>query len=374
MYGRWTSDHITLGALGDSYYEYLLKQYLLTGQTEQRYRDMYLQAVRSISDRLVRKSTPGGQTYVAEFKRGSLYNKMDHLACFTGGMFALGTMAIDSEDAYSRAQRQADLKTAEELAETCYQMYATQPTGISPEIVEFRGGGDMTTSPRSAYYLLRPEALEAFMYLYRATKKQKYREYAWEVFIHIEKWCRVDTGGYSGIRNVGMVPPQKDDLQQSFWFAETLKYLFIIFSEDTAVDFSTWVFNTEAHPMKIRKRDPLDVWPAARRKQRDADMRRDIDERLADYRQAYEQRMSGAMSQGARHVNQPQPQAQPQASHESDFMKQQERLVKESRDRHAKWQQEQDDNYRKALEAQQRAAEDDSDKGRLERLRYTRNT
>ena len=51
-----------------------------------------------------------------------------------------------------------------------------------------------------------------------------------------------------------------DNLQQSFWLAETLKYAFLLFSDDDAVNLREWVFNTEAHPLRIRQRDPMTVW------------------------------------------------------------------------------------------------------------------
>ena len=41
----------------------------------------------------------------------------------------------------------------------------------------------------------------------------------------LERHCRVD-GGYSGIQNVYMENPQRDDVQQSFIFAETFKVCF----------------------------------------------------------------------------------------------------------------------------------------------------
>lgn len=39
----------------------------------------------------------------------------------------------------------------------------------------------------------------------------------------------------------------------SFFFAETLKYLYLIFDdpERPRFPFDKWVFNTEAHPLKI---------------------------------------------------------------------------------------------------------------------------
>lgn len=68
---------------------------------------------------------------------------------------------------------------------------------------------------------------------------------------NLEKYCRVD-GGYSGIKDVYSVPVQHDDVQQSFFIAETLKYLLLIFSDDSFIPLDQYVFNTEAHPFRIR--------------------------------------------------------------------------------------------------------------------------
>lgn len=38
--GRFLRDHVTLGALGDSFYEYLLKYWILTGKKKDKYRAM----------------------------------------------------------------------------------------------------------------------------------------------------------------------------------------------------------------------------------------------------------------------------------------------------------------------------------------------
>ena len=38
---------------------------------------------------------------------------------------------------------------------------------------------------------------------------------------------------------------------QSFFLAETLKYLYLLFSPTTVIPLDEWVFNTEAHPLKI---------------------------------------------------------------------------------------------------------------------------
>lgn len=70
------------------------------------------------------------------------------------------------------------------------------------------------------------------------------------MFQSIEKYCRVDAG-YCGIRDVSTTAVSHDDVQQSFFLAETLKYLYLIFSEDTLVPLDDWVFNTEAHPLPV---------------------------------------------------------------------------------------------------------------------------
>ena len=71
----------------------------------------------------------------------------------------------------------------------------------------------------------------------------------------IEKHCRVENG-YTGIRDVDSVPVQHDDVQQSFFIAETLKYLFLLFSDDDVIPLDKWVFNTEAHTLPVLKGMP----------------------------------------------------------------------------------------------------------------------
>ena len=56
-----------------------------------------------------------------------------------------------------------------------------------------------------------------------------------------------------GIKDVRKAPPRHDDTQQSFFLAETLKYLYLMFGSAEEVSLSEWVFNTEAHPMRIMK-------------------------------------------------------------------------------------------------------------------------
>ena len=172
-------------------------------------------------------------------------HKMDHLACFVPGMLVLGSQG-DVAERY--------LALAKDLSDTCVQMYAGTATGLSPELVNFRDGRDMFTNDRSAHNLLRPEAVESLFYLYRRTGDETYRAQGWAIFRAFEQHCRL-AGGYAGVRDVRVTPAVNDDTQQSFFLAETLKYLYLLFSDSDTVDLEQWVFNTEAHPLRVTRRD-----------------------------------------------------------------------------------------------------------------------
>lgn len=102
------------------------------------------------------------------------------------------------------------------------------------------------------YYILRPETYESYFVLWRLTKDQKYRDWGWEAVQALEKNCRVESGGYTGIKNVYQINGQKDDVQQSFLLAESFKYLYLLFSDDDLISLDQWVFNSEAHPLPIK--------------------------------------------------------------------------------------------------------------------------
>lgn len=40
-------------------------------------------------------------------------------------------------------------------------------------------------------------------------------------------------------------------MMQSYFLSETLKYLYLLFSPSSVISLDEWVFNTEAHPLRI---------------------------------------------------------------------------------------------------------------------------
>jgi mannosyl-oligosaccharide alpha-1,2-mannosidase len=63
--GMLTNGQYTIGALADSYYEYLLKVWVLKGRKDEMYRDMWVRAMDEMMERLVATSSDGFQ-YVGD--------------------------------------------------------------------------------------------------------------------------------------------------------------------------------------------------------------------------------------------------------------------------------------------------------------------
>ncbi|XP_065600613.1 mannosyl-oligosaccharide 1,2-alpha-mannosidase IC isoform X1 [Cyrtonyx montezumae] len=242
--GNWVQHHVSIGGLGDSFYEYLIKSWLMSDKKDSEAKKMYDDALEAIEKHLVKKSA-GGLTYIAEWRGGILDHKMGHLACFSGGMIALGAEHAGEE----RKQHYMDL--AAEITNTCHESYARSDTKLGPEAFRFDAGTEaMATRLSERYYILRPEVVESYVYMWRLTHDVKYRQWGWEVVKALEKHCRVEAG-FSGIRDVYTTVPTHDNMQQSFFLAETLKYLYLLFCEDDVLSLDDWVFNTEAHPLPV---------------------------------------------------------------------------------------------------------------------------
>ncbi|XP_041844436.1 mannosyl-oligosaccharide 1,2-alpha-mannosidase IA isoform X2 [Melanotaenia boesemani] len=248
--GNWVQHHVSIGGLGDSFYEYLIKSYLMSDKTDEDAKNMYYSALEAIEANLVQKS-PGGLTYLAEWRGGILDHKMGHLACFSGGMIGIGA------DDGAPEKRQHYLDLAAEITHTCHESYTRSNTKLGPEAFRFDSGAEATATRLSdRYYILRPEVIESYMYMWRLTHDPKYREWGWEAVEALEQHCRVESG-FSGIRDVYTMTVSYDNMQQSFFLSETLKYLYLLFSDDDLLSLEDWVFNTEAHPLPIIRKSCL---------------------------------------------------------------------------------------------------------------------
>ncbi|RZF37766.1 hypothetical protein LSTR_LSTR012481 [Laodelphax striatellus] len=242
---------IKLGARGDSYYEYLLKQWIQTGKTIDFLKNDYLEAVEGIKKWLVRRTPKSDLVFIGELKGGThdFVPKMDHLVCYLPGTLALG---------YHHGLPEDHLKLAADLMETCYQTYAQRPTFLAPEIsfFSFQGGGnvrdDIYVKSNDAHNLLRPEFIESLWYMYQITGNTTYQDWGWNIFKAFEKYTKV-AHGFTSIGNVNNVRDTKPrDMMESFFLSETIKYLYLLFSNDRKLlDIDKYVINSEAHPLPI---------------------------------------------------------------------------------------------------------------------------
>jgi hypothetical protein len=96
-------------------------------------------------------------------------------------------------------------------------------------------------------YPLRPEIAESAYYLYRYTRDPKYLEMGRTIFEDVRRWCRAGDAA-TVLKDVRT--KEQGDLMPSYYLAETLKYLYLLFSPDDVVGFDRVVFNTEAHPFR----------------------------------------------------------------------------------------------------------------------------
>ena len=110
---------------------------------------------------------------------------MQHLACFAGGMFAYGAKFAENQDedlqvtAQLLPQGLTGFQIGADVTEACYKSYHNTFTHIGGERYSVRSNGEVTAG-NPAYYILRPEVVESYFYLWRLTKDTKYRDWAWE--------------------------------------------------------------------------------------------------------------------------------------------------------------------------------------------------
>lgn len=246
--GNFVENAITFGALGDSFYEYLLKVWLQGGKKETWLRDMYDEAVNGLIEVLLQASNPTGLAFLGDWNGHTITRKMDHLACFMAATLALGAAHDPRGKDSDRAKR--DMAVAKALTYTCREMYHRMESGISAEYVEFPAGRDISVPSHVSFYILRPEVAEALFYLHQLTKDPIYREWSWEIWEAIDRHCKTDIA-YASLQNVHNPRQGVDDRMESFFLAETMKYLYLAQDPDNAIDLSEYVFNTEAHPTRI---------------------------------------------------------------------------------------------------------------------------
>lgn len=102
----------------------------------------------------------------------------------------------------------------------------------------------------SPSYRNRPETIESVFYMWRITGDPLWRERGWQMFASWVTHSMTDHG-FSSLNDVYEVPARKTDSQESYTFAETFKYYYLLFSPPELISLDHYVFTTEAHPLLV---------------------------------------------------------------------------------------------------------------------------
>jgi mannosyl-oligosaccharide alpha-1,2-mannosidase len=318
---QWDAGH-------DSYYEYLIKAALLLPHSPnaKTYSNRWINAAEALRHNLSSRAEPSSNHLVSHLYMGKIngpwfLNEQSHLACFAPGNLLLGGRHLHRDDL---------IVLGKALLEGCRNTYATTAASIGPEswswspASPYRNGTFTPTSARQKAefkehglwvsdpkFRLRPEYVESLFYAWRVTGEKRYRDWAWEAFESVEKWCKTEFG-FAGLRDVMHIHPDhpilsgkiiednanpdakstKDnkkaksatkpngeqpvkreigpapeteaklksgeerskqehpiwlDESESFWGAETLKYLWLTFEDVGVGSLDQWIFSTEGH-------------------------------------------------------------------------------------------------------------------------------
>jgi ER degradation enhancer, mannosidase alpha-like 2 len=237
--GEWTDPDSHISGAIDSYYEYLLKCWLLFG--DQDCRRMWQDSIAAINKYLAQPMLHdliyAGRSTGAQVKEPELW--YGHADMSTGKRTAKTYGALDAFFPAVLALS-GDLDRARRLQDSSFKMWSLY--GIEPE--ELNYDSMQVVSPG---YPLRPEIVESAYYLYHYTRNPKYLRMGQTMFQDFVKYCRTDEG-YAALKSV--VTRDKADSMQSFLFAETFKYFYLLFAPPQTLQFESVIFNTEAHPIR----------------------------------------------------------------------------------------------------------------------------
>lgn len=231
--GEWVGTMSGVGAGLDSYFEYLLKSYILFGDNEDF--QVFQEAYTSIKKygRRGRENCNTGQgdhpMYVnVDMDSGSMVNQwVDSLqAAFP----AVQVLAGDVEEAICTHA-------------THYSIWSKY--GALPERFNWN-----LKAPDVAFYPLRPELVESTYFLYQATKNPFYLHVGKEIITSLNAHAKTHCG-YATIHDVH--DKSLEDRMESFFLSETCKYLYLLFDKDNVINVKhhDFLFTTEGHLIRL---------------------------------------------------------------------------------------------------------------------------
>lgn len=222
--GEWTQRDAGIGTSIDSFYEYLLKAYLLFGDDEYLY--MFQEAYKAAMHYLHH------DPWYVEVNMNSaaiVWPLFNSLQAFWPGLQVLAgdvDPAIRTHSAFF----------------SVWKKYGFTPEGFNLATLSVQLG--------QKSYPLRPELIESTYWLYKATRDPRYLDAGRDMVASLQYGARCPCG-YCHIEDVES--HKQEDHMESFFLSETVKYLWLLF--DLAVGPSNiiengpyrYIFSTEGH-------------------------------------------------------------------------------------------------------------------------------
>ncbi|MEO8727131.1 MAG: glycoside hydrolase family 47 protein [Acidobacteriaceae bacterium] len=226
--GKWTDETASITGGIDSYYEYLLKCSILFGDKD--------------CDHMWHSSITAVNKYLADDRADDRKNALwyGQANMYTGKRISTEYGALDAFFPAVLALS-GDLDRARLLQESSYKMW--ELAGIEPEVIDYS-----TMAIKDPHYQLRPEIIESTYYLHYFTNDPHYLDMGKTFYDGLVRYARTDVA-FAALDNVQT--KQKRDSMESFFFAETLKYLYLLYAPKNTLDLTKTVFNTEAHPLSL---------------------------------------------------------------------------------------------------------------------------
>uniref|UniRef100_A0A2P2KRM7 alpha-1,2-Mannosidase n=1 Tax=Rhizophora mucronata TaxID=61149 RepID=A0A2P2KRM7_RHIMU len=222
--GEWTQKDAGIGTSIDSFYEYLLKAYLLFGDEE--YLFVFNEAYAAAMQNLFK------DPWYVEVNMDSavmVWPLFNSLQAFWPG---LQVLAGDIDPA---------IRTHAAFF-SVWKRYGFTPEGFNLATLNVQHG--------QKSYPLRPELIESTYWLYKATRDPRYLDAGRDMVASLQYGTRCPCG-YCHITDVEF--HEKEDHMESFFLAETVKYLWLLFDlavgPDNLVENGPYkyIFSTEGH-------------------------------------------------------------------------------------------------------------------------------
>ncbi|KAG6727127.1 hypothetical protein I3842_02G115500 [Carya illinoinensis] len=234
--GEWTQKDAGIGTSIDSFYEYLLKAYVLFGDEE--YLFIFQEAYRAAMQYLY------NDPWYVEVNMDSaaiVWPLFNSLQAFWPGLQVLAgdiDPAVQTHTAFF----------------SVWKRYGFTPEGFNLATLSVQHG--------QKSYPLRPELIESTYWLYKATRDPRYLDAGRDMVSSLQYGARCPCG-YCHISDVES--HTQEDHMESFFLAETVKYLWLLFDlavgPDNLVENGPYkyVFSTEGHLLPATPQISL-VW------------------------------------------------------------------------------------------------------------------